>query len=155
MPREDLRAFLKKNGVKARFKIFKSHTMTVADAERQLGVSRERIIKSIVFLDENDAPILAIVPGDRKVSREKLAGACRVNRVRIAGFEEVKQLTGYEAGAVPPVGHERQLRTLIDLRLLTLEKVFGGGGAVNVLLEIDPRDIKRLANAKVADIIDE
>lgn len=127
--------------------------MTVADAERHLGVSRERIAKSIVFVDENNAPILAIVPGDRKVSATKLAAACGVSQVRIAGSKEVEELTGYEVGAIPPVGHEKeQLKTLIDSQLLTLEKVFGGGGSLNVLLEINPRDIKRLAKAKVADI---
>ena len=152
MPLEGLEAYLEKSGVKVRFWTFKSHTMTVDDAERQLGVSRENIVKSIVFVDEDDAPILAIVPGDRKVSRDKLAGACGVNRVRIAGSLEVEELTGYEAGAIPPVGHEKPLRTLMDSRVLTLERVFGGGGALNVLLEMDPRDIKRLVNAGVADI---
>ena len=38
---------------------------------------------------------------------------------------------------------------------MSFDKVYGGGGAVNALLEIDPRDIKRLTEAGVMDISEE
>ncbi len=64
----------------------------------------------------------------------------------------MKSLTGYEAGALPPVGHKKPIKTIIDSKVMTLEKVFGGGGEINALLEINPIDVKRLTNAKLADI---
>jgi len=72
MSREKLEAYLRKEGVNARILTFKKHTMTVEDAEKQLGISRERIIKSMLFVDEKGVPMVGIVTGDKKVSEEKL-----------------------------------------------------------------------------------
>jgi Cys-tRNA(Pro)/Cys-tRNA(Cys) deacylase len=64
----------------------------------------------------------------------------------------VKSLTGYEAGALPPFGHRKPIRTVIDPKVMVFERVYGGGGAINALLEMDPQDIKRLTNAEVVDV---
>lgn len=150
--REKLEAYLRREGVTPRILTFEKHTMTVEDAERQLGISRERIIKSMLFVDEKGVPMLGIVTGDRKVCEEKLVEAYGARRVRIARPSAVKSLTGYEVGALPPVGHKKLIRTFIDPKVMTFDRVYGGGGATNALLEIDPRDIKRLAKAKVVDV---
>jgi len=152
MSREKLEAYLRNEGVNARILTFKKHTMTVEDAERQLGLSRERIIKSMLFVDEKGVPMVGIVTGDKKVSEEKLMEVSSALRVKIARPSAVKSLTGYDVGALPPVGHKRAVRTFIDPKVMTFDKVYGGGGAVNALLEIDPQDIKRLTNAETVDI---
>jgi len=152
MSREKLEAYLRETGVNARILTFEKHTITVVDAEEQLGINRERIIKSMLFVDEKGIPIFGIVTGDRKVSEEKLIRVSGVQRIRIARPSAVKSLTGYEAGAVPPIGHKRQIRTFVDSKVMTFEKVYGGGGAINALLEINPQDVKRLTNAEVVDI---
>lgn len=152
MSREKLEAYLRKEGVNARILTFRKHTMTVEDAEKQLGVSRERIIKSMLFVDEKGVPMVGIVTGDKKVSEEKLMEVYGARRVKIARPSEVKSLTGYEVGALPPVGYKRVIRTFVDPKVMTFDKVYGGGGTINALLEIDPRDIKRLTNAEVANI---
>ena len=152
MSREKLEAYLQKQGVKGRILTFEKHTITVAHAEEQLGVSREKIIKSMLFVDEKGVPIIAIVTGDRKVDEEKLTEVSGAQKVRIARPRAVKSLTGYEAGALPPVGHRKPIRTVIDQKVIIFDKVYGGGGAINALLEIDTQDLKRLTDAEVADI---
>jgi len=103
-------------------------------------------------VDEKGIPMVGIVTGDKKVSEEKLMKVYGARRVKIARPSAVKSLTGYEVGALPPVGHKRTVRTFIDPKVMTFDKVYGGGGAINALLEIDPRDIKRLTNAEVVDV---
>ena len=152
MSRGKLEAYLRNEGVNARILTFKRHTLTVEDAESQLGVSRERIIKSMFFVDEKGVPMVGIVTGDKKVSEEKLMEAYGARRVKIARPSAVRSLTGYEVGALPPVGYKRAIRTFIDPKVMTFNKVYGGGGAINALLEIDPQDIKRLTDAEVVDI---
>jgi len=152
MSRQKLEGYLRKEGVNARIITFKKHTMTVEDAEKQLGISRERIIKSMLFVDEKGVPMLGIVTGDKKVNEKKIMKAYGAQTVRIASPTVVKNLTGYEVGALPPVGHKRSVRTFIDPKVMTSDKVYGGGGAINALLEIDPRDVKRLTKAEVVDI---
>jgi Cys-tRNA(Pro) deacylase len=152
MLREDLESYLRAKGVEARILTFDSHTMTVEDAEKQLGVDKERIIKSLLFIDENGEPILGIVTGDRRIDIKKLRKACGSRRLRLAPPQVVKDLTGYEVGAMPPIGHKILIKTFIDPKVMRFERVYGGGGAVNAMLEIDPRDIKRINEAVVVDI---
>lgn len=152
MSYEKLEAYLQKHKVDARILKFDSHTITVEHAEKQLGVSRENIIKSMLFIDEQGVPVIAIITGDREVSEKKLAEVCGAKRVKIARPRTVKSLTGYEAGGVPPFGHKKPIKTIIDPEVMTLKTVFGGGGAINALLEINPIDVKRLTEAEVADI---
>ena len=152
MRSEDLESYLHETGADARILTFERGTRTVEAAEKRLGVSRERIVKTLVFTDESGEPILGIISGDRRMSEEKLARACGVQRVKIAHPTAVRDLTGYEVGAMPPIAHKRSMRVVIDPRVMSFSKVYGGGGTVNALLEISPRDIKRLTNAEVADI---
>ncbi|MEM1507294.1 MAG: aminoacyl-tRNA deacylase [Candidatus Bathyarchaeia archaeon] len=149
---EGLRSFLESAGVNVRFFRFASHTMTVDDAARQINVGREKIIKSLLFICDNGSSVLAIVPGDRRVDERKLAAFYGVKRVRWATALEVKDLTGYDVGAVPPVGHKNRIKTIIDERVFRFERVIGGGGEINTLMEISPEDIKRLNEAQVGDI---
>jgi len=104
---EDLEEYLKKMGVDARFFTFEEQTMTVDAAVSCLGVSRGKIIKSILFIDDAGLPVLGIVTGDKRVSEKKLAMVCGAKRVRRANSAEVKGFTGYDVGAVPPVGHKK------------------------------------------------
>lgn len=147
-----LESYLQSNGIKFRILRFSGRTITVDDAVKQLGVSRERIIKSILFVDEKGLPVLAIVTGDRRVSESKLSKVCGAETLRKARPRAVRNLTGYEVGALPPLGHKKMIRTFIDSKVMEKKTVFGGGGNVNRLLEIDPKDIKRLTNAEVTDI---
>ena len=152
MSSEDLKTYLKKMGVSTRFFRFAEHTMTVEAAELRLGVSREKIIKSMVFMDEAGHPMLGIVTGEKRVNEKKLAAVSGANKVTRANADQVKAVTGYGVGAVPPVGHKMQIRTFIDEKVMTFDRVIGGGGETNTLLEIRSADIKRLTMGDVKDI---
>jgi Cys-tRNA(Pro) deacylase len=151
MASEKLKIYLRESGVDARILTFEKRTMTVEGAEIQLRVGRERIIKSILFTDDNGTPVMGIVTGNKRVS-EKLMEVCRVKERAFAHPKAVKSFTGYEVGGLPPVGHQNLVRTFIDPKVMTFDKVYGGGGALNAILEIDPQDIKRLTKAEVLDI---
>jgi len=75
-----LRNFLEAAGVSVKFFEFAEHTMTVDAAVRRIGVSRERVIKSLLFICDNGSPVLAIVTGDRRVDKKKLANMCGVKK---------------------------------------------------------------------------
>lgn len=152
MPPEDLESYLVERGIKFRIIEFGGSTKTVEDAERMLGVDRSRIVKSLLFVDEKGVPVLAIVTGDSMVDEEKLARVLGVKRVRKARPRAVRNITGYEVGALPPVGHKKPVKTVIDVKVMEKDVVYGGGGSVNKLLEISPRDIKKLTGALVADV---
>jgi len=153
-PVENLENYLRQNRVEAKIIKFEHPTSTVEEAEKALGVSKEQIIKTVIFTDENGVPIAAMVTGDQRVNEQKLAEMLGNTRVKIARPSAVRNITGYDAGGVPPVGHTQQSRImyLIDRKVMTFDKVYGGGGTNFTMLEISPKDIKRLTNARIVDI---
>ncbi|MEM0382589.1 MAG: YbaK/EbsC family protein [Nitrososphaerota archaeon] len=147
-----LESYLRERGVNARLVFFEGHVKTVAAAAKRLGVGPERIIKSVLFIDDKGGAVLAIVRGDRRVSEYRLARLIGARSVRIATPEETKIHTGYEVGAVPPVGLRPDVQVVIDSEVMSLERVYGGGGSSNALVEISPADIQRLTGGLVGEI---
>jgi prolyl-tRNA editing enzyme YbaK/EbsC (Cys-tRNA(Pro) deacylase) len=63
-------------------------------------------------------------------------------RLRLVARREAADATGYEAGAIPLVGHG--LPTIIDRRLLTMDHLYGGSGDPLYTLKIAPGDLVRM-----------
>lgn len=148
---EDLRAFLAAKGVD--FQIYlHEETYSAEKASKVLGKDIKKVAKTVVFVDEKRSPLLVIMPGHRKVNQNRLAKLLGRKKLRLARPEEVLEATGYEAGAVPPVGHKGEIPTIMDEELLELDRVSAGGGSVNATLEISPRDIAALQHAKIMSV---
>lgn len=152
MSSESLEKYLRKMSVDAKFLRFSDHTMTVEAAVNLLGISKEKIVKSILFIDDSGRPVFAMATGDKRVDEKKLAALCGAKKVRKANSIEVKELTGYEVGAVPPVGHRITITTFIDRKVMRFDRVVGGGGDINTLLEISPAAIRKLTGGKITNI---
>ena len=148
---ETVKSYLDAQGVDYKIHMTDGPTITAQDAAIQLQVPLSTIIKSIVFTDQDGLPVLAIVTGDRRVDRRKLSAVIG-GKVRIATAEVTRMLTGFEVGTMPPLGHGKRITTVIDQAVMSFGKVYGGSGAPKALIEIDPRDIARLTDAKVTDI---
>ena len=120
---------------------------TVTQAVKATKASPRQIIKSLVLISEK-GPILAIVDGESKVSLEKIKQ--RFGEVRLATPEEVKEITGFEVGGVPPVGIE--IKTIVDPRVLENEFVIGGGGRIDKLCKLSPKKIVEYQKAEIIEI---
>jgi Cys-tRNA(Pro) deacylase len=149
---EVIRRYLDGHGVNYKLHVVNGPTMTAQDAANQLHVPLDTIIKSILFTDEKQTPILAILTGDKRADRKKLASVVGASKVRIGTPEATRELAGFEVGVMPPVAHKNRIVTVIDQKVMSFNKVYGGSGTAEALMEIDPHDISRLTDAKVADI---
>lgn len=121
---------------------------TVEQASKQ--VDAEKIVKSIVMVDVNGEPLLAIVPAKTKVSHKKLKDLLDVRDVRLATPDEVLRHSGYPAGGVPPFNKIK--RVIVDPQVLKNETAIVGGGDIDKLLEVKTKDIVDVSNAQVDDI---
>jgi prolyl-tRNA editing enzyme YbaK/EbsC (Cys-tRNA(Pro) deacylase) len=64
----------------------------------------------------------------------------------------VLDLTGFEVGTVPPFGHRRPLRTLLDPRVLEFDEIYAGGGTHHSLVRLNPQDIAKITQAEIIDL---
>jgi len=122
---------------------------TVKQAVKATGLSPKQIIKSLLFISEN-GPILVILDGSSKVDLAKLNRVVGRGKIRLARPDEVKQITKYEVGSLPPIGVKA--RTIVDPRVLKNRIVVGGGGNSTKLSKLDPRKIIEYQKAEIADI---
>lgn len=152
MTPESLLKYLREQGVDASIREFDAPVRTVAAASALSGVSRKGIVKTLVVVDSKGTPYLCLVPGHRRLSLSKAAKALGVPEVRLARPEEVLRETGYEASAVPPVGHRSEMRVLMDTELARLDRMVAGGGSNRALLEISPEDVRRVTGGELADL---
>ncbi len=151
---DELRAFIQAQSISAEVIQLDVPTPTVETAAQAVGTHVDQIIKSILFLVD-EQPILAIACGLSNIQRRAIADLYGVGkkRVKLASPEMVLEISGYEVGAMPPFGHRKPLHTVIDRRVLSFTDAYAGGGADNVLLHLSPQDILRVTGAKVLDLL--
>ena len=65
---------------------------------------------------------------------------------------EANELTGFVIGGIPPFGHERRLRVVMDPDLGRFTTVWAAAGLPNVVFPIAPASLRLLADAHVAPI---
>lgn len=150
---QDLLAFITSHQIEGDILTFEQPTPTVRDAAKAAGTDEEHIVKSVLFLINNE-PLLAITCGTRKVDQRAIAQYLKVGRkrVKLANAEAVLAVTGYSIGTVPPFGHKQPIRTLIDPLVLQQKRVYAGGGAENALVSITPQEILRVTKADIIDL---
>lgn len=132
----ELELFCEKNGIEADFIETSGSAETAEDAARELDTTVDHIIKSLVFFVDGE-PVLVVVRGSDRVAPAKVAEACLGVECRIASPDEVKEVSGFHIGGVPPVGTE--LVKVIDEQVLEMDTVYGGGGSATRIVALDPR----------------
>ena len=133
--------------------VLENSARTAQDAATALDCNVGAIVKSLLFKTENTF-ILCLVAGDKRCSLNKLKKIKNEKDISMASPEEVKTQTGYTIGGVSPVGHSNNLEILIDNSLERFNKLFAAAGHPNCVFKINFRNIQKITNGKVEDIIE-
>jgi Cys-tRNA(Pro) deacylase len=147
---ERVAAFLREASVEARVEEFSEPTKTAEDAARAVGCALGQIVKSLVF-DCDERAIVVLVPGDRRADREKIAAEAGCRRAKIAGPDRVREVTGFEPGAVAPFPLPREVGVFVDRALLQHRVVWIGAGSTRHVAGLTPADLVRLSRAQPID----
>ena len=108
------------------------HDLEQAALER--GQQPGQLVRSLLFRIRKGEYILVLAAGMGQVSWSRLREYLGVNRLTTATEEEVRQVTGYEPGAVAPFGHPSPIRTLVDENVFLLEEISMGSGVKGVAI---------------------
>lgn len=126
---------------------------TALQAAEALGVAVGQIAKSIIFRrKEDNAAVLVIASGDRRVDEKKVAAL--VGKIGRADAEFVKARTGFAIGGVSPVAHAETPVTLIDRELARFSEIWAAAGHPHGVFKLAPSDLERLTGAPVADVVE-
>ena len=138
-----------KKGVAIDVTAFDESTHTAAQAARAVRAELGQIVKSLVFViprhDDDLEPVLCLVSGPNRVDLGRLAANAR----------EANDLSGFVIGGIPPFGHERRMRVIMDPDLGRFETVWAAAGLPNVVFPVSPSTLRMLADAEVAPIAED
>jgi Cys-tRNA(Pro)/Cys-tRNA(Cys) deacylase len=116
------------------------------------GIAIGELVRTIVVRRGADDYVFVLVPGGREIDWPKLRAQLGVNRLSLPDMDEAKAATGYERGAITPLGAERPWPVVADAGVGGLERIAIGGGARGVNLHFAPADLIGYLNAQVVDV---
>jgi prolyl-tRNA editing enzyme YbaK/EbsC (Cys-tRNA(Pro) deacylase) len=147
-----------RKGVTLEVTVFDESTHTAAEAAAAVGAELGQIVKSLVFVvpgSDGPEPLLCLVAGHNRVDLARLAAVTGAADVRRASAREAHDLTGFAIGGIPPIGHERSVRVIMDPDLGRYPVVWAAAGLATAVFPVPPATLRILSNATVAPIAEE
>ena len=112
-----------------------------AAAER--GQRPEQVVRSILFRLAQDEYLMVLVAGPRQVDWKALRRYVGQSRLTMASADEVRDVTGYEIGAVSPFALPRPVRVMVDESVTLEAEVSIGSGLRNTTVILTSADLLR------------
>ena len=147
-----------RKGVTLEVTVFDASTHTAAEAAAAVGADLGQIVKSLVFVvptESGPEPLLCLVSGPNRVDIARLAAVTGEAEIRRATAREAHDMTGFSIGGIPPIGHLRPVRVIMDPDLGRYPLVWAAAGLPTAVFPVPPGTLRVLANATVAPIVEE
>ena len=148
-----------KKGVDLQVVTFDESTHTAVEAARAVRAELGQFVKSLVFVIPKDGgelePVVVLMSGPNRVDLPRLGAVLVAPDIRRATAKEANELTGFVIGGIPPFGHERRVRVVMDPDLGRYETVWAAAGLPNAVFPCSPTELRMLADAHVAPIAEE
>lgn len=110
-------------------------------------------IAKTVMLNVDDDLVMAVVPGNEKVSPPKVKSFLNATQVDVADESDFeKKFADCELGAMPPFGSLYELTTLVDKKLTKDEHIYFNACSHHELIKMSYEMYAKLEKPQVADI---
>ena len=130
-----------------------SSARTALDAANSLNCEVGAIVKSLLFRTENTF-LLCLISGDKRCSLNKLKKITQIKDISLASPDDVKTQTGYTIGGVSPIGHLKKINIFVDNSLERFEDIFAAAGHPNCVFKIDFKNLLKITQGKIKDIVE-
>jgi Cys-tRNA(Pro) deacylase len=117
-----------------------------------LGVDEHAVVKTLVFMTDEKKPLIALMHGDREVSAKELARVIGVKRIEPCDEKNAQKYTGYLFGGTSPFGTRHALPVYAERTIFALSTIYINGGKRGFLVEIDPREMKKVLTVQEVDV---
>ena len=147
----EVHRYLTERGISHEFYRLDRPLRRLEEAAALLDLRADRVVSAVLF-EARRTPVLVLVPAGMVASAQAVAEAAGESRVRPAKPNRVIELTGFLPSWLPPVGHERTTRALVDRTLAGKGALYAPGGDSGVMLVIRAADLIRATAGTVADL---
>ena len=145
--------FLRRHGV-----AFGEHPYRYEDrggtrvSARELGIDEHMVVKTLVMQDDEQAPLIVLMHGDREVSTKQLARQIGRRSVDPCAPAVAERHTGYMVGGTSPFGTRKPLPVFLERTILELDRIYVNGGRRGFLVSLAPSEIVRVLGAAAVDV---
>ena len=122
----------------------------IDEAAAVLGLDPSIVVAAELF-DSSGSLVLALTPASSCASAADVARAMDAH-VRPLSKGKAVRVTGFLPEWLPPVGHEKPNRAILDEDLLATDVVYTAGGDPGVMLILRTTDLVRATSALVAPL---
>jgi Cys-tRNA(Pro) deacylase len=141
-------------GIPYRLHVHERPLRSLAQAAEERGLQPGQIVRSLLFRLEDRSFVLVLAAGPGKVSWPRLRRHLGVTRLTTATPDEVRRATGYEPGAVSPIGLPSPLRILADRGLTAHDVVSIGAGIRNAGVVLKCGDLLKVVQPEMGDFLE-
>lgn len=117
-----------------------------------LHVPEYEVVKTLVMETDRRHPLIVLMHGDREVSTRQLARLLGVKQVAPCAPETAHKHTGYLVGGTSPFATRKPLPVYAQRTIFALPRIFINGGKRGFLVELDPRELKRVLSVTEVDV---
>lgn len=152
--KNEVKDYLDKNGVSYEV-ISHPQVFSTIDEARALGVNADETLKNLI-VKVKEEEVFAIIPGGHRLDTSKLRHAVNSKHARLITEEEMaKDYSGYEIGAVPPLGELFGVKSYLDKQLIPHETVIFCGGTHSDCVKMKCQDFVNLVKPEIVDLVQE
>jgi Cys-tRNA(Pro) deacylase len=119
---------------------------------RELGVDEHSVVKTLVMEDDEGAPLVVLMHGDREVSTRALARQIGRRSVQICKPEVANRHSGYQVGGTSPFGTRKAMPVFAERTIAELARVYVNGGSRGFLVGLAPADLFRILSPTPVDV---
>ena len=123
-----------------------------AISSRELGVDEHAVVKTLVMEDDEGAPLVVLMHGDREVSTKALARQLGKREIRICRPEVANRHSGYLVGGTSPLGTRKAMPVCMERTILELPRIYVNGGSRGFLVGVAPADLVPLLSPTLVDV---
>jgi Cys-tRNA(Pro)/Cys-tRNA(Cys) deacylase len=132
---------------------FDEEDLSAKHAAESLGLSPERVFKTLVLRKEDGECFVCCVPACCEIDLKKAALASGGKKVALIAVKELEALTGYVRGGCSPIGMKKKFPIYIDetVTLFSAVSISAGRRGCQVMLGTD--DLMSVSGAQSADLV--
>lgn len=124
------------------------------EAAEKLNINAKQVYKTLVAELDKTQLVVAVLPVNKQLNLKLLAKAAGAKKAEMAQPDKVQRSTGYLLGGVSPLGQKKRLNSYICQTAQQHQTLFVSAGKRGLEIELHPRDLQTLIQAKFVELTD-
>lgn len=118
----------------------------------KLGISSEKIYKTLVTVGNKTGPVIAVIPGNATLDLKKLAKVSGNKHNEMLDLKKLEATTGYIRGGCSPIGMKKHFPTFIDDSAKELGNIIVSAGRRGYQIEVRTIDLLEVTNGECVNL---